>query len=230
MHRQKLIEKLKNPKYRHAFSSAQARRTISAQIRALRQSSERDWTQKELGERAGMKQNAIARLENPDYGEYSVRTLQRLAEAFDVALVVKFAPFSELVNINQGARVDNYLPASFKDDTQLSEASRSQHLERPVASALSTPRETFGGTTDLPITSVMSGGSGPTSGGLVTQFTHWVSEATTGSVIPVTTGAPGTITGSSVISFMSDGSGGTQTFTGFLSSVHAAQDRSHHAD
>jgi transcriptional regulator with XRE-family HTH domain len=81
----------------------------------------REWTQRELGERAAMKQNAIARLENPNYGEYSIRTLQRLAAAFDVALIVKFAPFSEIVNANQNASTADYAPASFTDDPGLSD-------------------------------------------------------------------------------------------------------------
>lgn len=121
MSKQKLIEKLKNSEYRHAFSSAQSRRTISAQIKALRNSEGRNWTQKNLGDRAGMKQNAIARLENPSYGDYSIRTLQRLAEAFDVGLVVRFAPFSELVNTNQTANSARFTPASFVHDIGLSQ-------------------------------------------------------------------------------------------------------------
>jgi len=116
MNRRTLLSKLRDPEYRRAFSSAQARRTISAQIKKLRSSAGRDWTQKELGERAGMKQNAIARLENPSYGEYSVRTLQRIADAFDVGLVVKFAPFSEVIEQNQSASTSRFAPLSFEQE------------------------------------------------------------------------------------------------------------------
>lgn len=44
-----------------------------------------------------MAQGTISRLENPDYGKYTLTTLKRLAAAFDVALVVRFAPFGELL-------------------------------------------------------------------------------------------------------------------------------------
>jgi transcriptional regulator with XRE-family HTH domain len=56
------------------------------------------WTQIELGDEVKMNQNSISRLENPFYGKHTITTLKRLARAFDVALVVRFAPFSELVD------------------------------------------------------------------------------------------------------------------------------------
>jgi len=46
----------------------------------------------------GMNQNAISRLESPWYGKATIRTLKRLAAAFDVGLVIRFVPFSKLVN------------------------------------------------------------------------------------------------------------------------------------
>jgi len=56
------------------------------------------WSQEELAKRVGMNQNAISRLENPFYGKPTITTLKRLATAFDVALIVRFAPFGELVD------------------------------------------------------------------------------------------------------------------------------------
>ncbi len=46
----------------------------------------------------GMNQNAISRLESPHYGKQTLTSLKRLAAAFDVALVVRFVPFTQLVN------------------------------------------------------------------------------------------------------------------------------------
>ena len=43
-----------------------------------------------------MKQSAISRLESPDYGNLNIKTLRRIASAFDVGLIVRFVPFSEL--------------------------------------------------------------------------------------------------------------------------------------
>ncbi len=58
----------------------------------------RGWTQEELAQASGKVQETISQLENPNYGSYTLKTLQRLAEAFDVALIVRFVPFSDLVD------------------------------------------------------------------------------------------------------------------------------------
>jgi transcriptional regulator with XRE-family HTH domain len=55
----------------------------------------RGWTQATLAEKLGTTQNAVSRLENPRTGKPSITTLERIAAIFDVALVVRFAPFSE---------------------------------------------------------------------------------------------------------------------------------------
>ncbi len=57
-----------------------------------------DWTQEQLAEKVGTNQNAISRLENPNYGKATITTLKRIASVFDVALVVRFVPFSQLVD------------------------------------------------------------------------------------------------------------------------------------
>lgn len=54
-----------------------------------------------------MNQNAISRLENPNYGKPTITTLKRIATAFDVALVVRFVPISQLVDWVSGTpRID----------------------------------------------------------------------------------------------------------------------------
>jgi transcriptional regulator with XRE-family HTH domain len=55
------------------------------------------WSQQELAEKVGMTQNRISLLENPYKAKPTLTTLKRIAAAFDVALVVRFVPFSELV-------------------------------------------------------------------------------------------------------------------------------------
>jgi HTH-type transcriptional regulator / antitoxin HipB len=116
MNKARLFEKLKEPVYRAQFVAAQIRHTIAAQIKSLREDPRRRWTQAQLGERAGMKQNAIARLENPQYGDYNVKTLLRIAGAFDVGLIVRFAPFGEIVHWNQTVSPASYVPVSFEQE------------------------------------------------------------------------------------------------------------------
>lgn len=81
-----------NKEYRDAFVDAMIRNGLAFQIRALRG----DMTQGELAARMGTQQNVISRYEDPDYGSFALNTLKRLASEFNVALICRFAPFSEL--------------------------------------------------------------------------------------------------------------------------------------
>lgn len=91
----RLVTKLKNKEYRDAYVAANAQNGVAFQVRAMRQS--RRWTQEELANRAGKKQNTISRLEGPSYGKMTLQTLIDLASAFDVALLVKFVPYSKFL-------------------------------------------------------------------------------------------------------------------------------------
>src|SRR6266849_841181 len=93
--RSQLVAKLSNKTYRDVFVSEQINTGLAFQIRALRE--QRDWSQAELGEKAEMAQSRISVMEDANYARFSLNTLNRLASAFDCGLVVRFAPFSELV-------------------------------------------------------------------------------------------------------------------------------------
>ncbi|MHB1700943.1 MAG: helix-turn-helix domain-containing protein [Acidobacteriaceae bacterium] len=68
---------------------------IAFQIAATRD--RRGWTQAQLAEKAGVANN-LPRLEDPEYGKQTLTTLKKLASALDVALVVRFIPFSQYVD------------------------------------------------------------------------------------------------------------------------------------
>src|SRR5215213_8687879 len=94
--RTSLIKKiLESKKYRNAYVAEHVRNGIPFQIRAMRD--DKEWTQVELGKEAGKPQNVISRLEDPNYGKLTIQTLLEIASAFDVALLVKFVPFSRLL-------------------------------------------------------------------------------------------------------------------------------------
>jgi transcriptional regulator with XRE-family HTH domain len=101
--RQQIVSSLRDKEYRDAFVSAQIDTGLPFQIRNTRQA--RGWSQSELAERTGMTQEAVSRLESLSYGKFSLATLRRLASAFDVALEVRFVPFSHLAD-----RAANVLP------------------------------------------------------------------------------------------------------------------------
>jgi transcriptional regulator with XRE-family HTH domain len=117
--KEKLINKLKDKEYRDAFVSALITTGIPFQIKALRE--QRPWTQKELGELADMAQESISRLEDPNYGKLNLNTLKRLAAAFDVGLMVRFVPFSDLVEWDINLSNESLKVASFTEEVYFKE-------------------------------------------------------------------------------------------------------------
>jgi transcriptional regulator with XRE-family HTH domain len=106
---------LEDATFRRAFLVDYVQEILAAQIRAIRE--HRGLTQRELGDAAeGMSQVQISRLENPDYSGATVNSLKRLAQAFDVGLIVRYVPFSEFVDwvVNQSA--EKLVPPSFLEE------------------------------------------------------------------------------------------------------------------
>jgi transcriptional regulator with XRE-family HTH domain len=106
---------------RDRFVESHLSKTIAYQIRALRDREE--LSQSALAEKIGMNQNAISRLESAHYGKYTLTTLKRLASCFDVALIVRFVPYSELADwasgtsyVNPGLTSQALAVPSFEDE------------------------------------------------------------------------------------------------------------------
>jgi transcriptional regulator with XRE-family HTH domain len=81
----------RDKEYAHAYVEELLNIYIATQIKVLRE--QREWSQEELARHAEMKQARISLLENADYGSWSISTLKRLANAFDLALRVSFESF-----------------------------------------------------------------------------------------------------------------------------------------
>ena len=90
----RLFNDLKDKEYRSEYVSSNVDVGVASQIRALRE--QREWNQTKLAKEAKMHQERISALENPSHSP-TLATLKKLANAFDVGLIVKFIPFSELV-------------------------------------------------------------------------------------------------------------------------------------
>jgi transcriptional regulator with XRE-family HTH domain len=86
----------RGPTHRAKLLSSNLNRELAYQLRRLRD--KKGWSQPELAKRMRTSQNAISRLENPAYGKASLSTLKKLAAIFDVALEVRFVPFSKWAN------------------------------------------------------------------------------------------------------------------------------------
>lgn len=98
------FNKFKNKKYRHAYLKAHTRVGIASQIHLLR--NKLNINQSQLAEIIGTKQSVISRLEDPDYGSVNLNTLLKIAEAFDVGLLVKFVTFGKFFRESQDVSPD----------------------------------------------------------------------------------------------------------------------------
>lgn len=110
----RLMEDLKEKGYRDAYMASSVDVGVAFQIRALRE--QRRWNQTKLAERANMKQERISILENPSRSP-SLSTLKKLANAFDVGLVVRFVPFSDLVKWDINLNSESLNVPSYQDDS-----------------------------------------------------------------------------------------------------------------
>ncbi len=73
--RTKLMTALQDKEYREAFVEEHISTGVPFQIRAMREAPEREWTQKELGEKAEMAAERISVLEDPNYARFTIATL-----------------------------------------------------------------------------------------------------------------------------------------------------------
>ena len=83
---------MRDPDYRRSFMSTTNHHRLCSQIRLLRK--QRGWTQADLAERLGTTASVVSRIENPGYFGISLSMLHRLADAFDIALLVQFVTFA----------------------------------------------------------------------------------------------------------------------------------------
>ena len=114
--RDQLLQKLRDKEYRDAFVSEYIFSRIPLKIRAMRDNHK--MSQAELGERAGIAQPWVSKLEDPNYGRLTISTLLRIASAFDVALYVDFAPFSEILNRSSNLSLDSFEVKNFDEELE----------------------------------------------------------------------------------------------------------------
>jgi transcriptional regulator with XRE-family HTH domain len=112
--RDALIEEFKDKVYRHGYAEEFISGLIATQIKLLRE--DRNLTQSQLAELTEMKQARISLIESGDYSALNIRTLQRFSEAFDVALTVRFEPFSQLIELIESVSKENLSIKSFNDE------------------------------------------------------------------------------------------------------------------
>lgn len=124
----RLREKLKSKPFRDAFFATHINTSIAFQIRAMRQ--RRKWSQRKLGQKIGRKkalaQSRVSKLETPGRTAYTMRALERVASAFDVALMVRFVPYGDLTRFLETLGPDSYVVPSFNEEVAAAEAAEAR--------------------------------------------------------------------------------------------------------
>ena len=112
---EKLKKNLKKSKdYRHGYVDEFLNTFIATQVKVLRE--QRGWSQEKLANEAGMKQARISVLENVNYSSWSINTLRRIAEAFDLTLNVSFEEFGKRLRDIERFSRESLERFSFKED------------------------------------------------------------------------------------------------------------------
>lgn len=107
-----LAKKLRSKKYRDSYLSSHIRMFLANQLASLRG----EMSQEEFGQLLGKPQPIVSRLQNPDYGKYSLQTLLDIASKLDVALIVRFVDYPTFLQItndfsDEALRPDKFDPA-----------------------------------------------------------------------------------------------------------------------
>lgn len=114
---EKTFHRLSNAEARKAFVEAELINGLAHQIRVLRK--QREWTQQDLALRLNTTQGAISRLEDPSYGRFSVKSLLALGEVFDVALHVRFLPFSKFLVETWDTKKECFHAESYEEEREV---------------------------------------------------------------------------------------------------------------
>ena len=135
--RREIYEKFNESKeYRDSFIAEHIYSRLPLKIRGLRE--QRGWSQKELGEKVGMAQAWVSKLEDPSYGKYTIATLLRLASAFDVGLDIDFKLHSKILDKTLTLTPESFEVVSFVDDPGFVEY-RMGTAERPQGNSVISP-------------------------------------------------------------------------------------------
>lgn len=107
------LNELKNKDFRHDFVDTHNKMRVSLLIRHTRE--RQDLKQNQLAARMGKHPTHITRLENMEYGGYTLNSLLEVFKALDVALLVDAIPFSSFVTAYEDLSAARLGPLAFGD-------------------------------------------------------------------------------------------------------------------
>ena len=108
------LSEVQNDDYRRAVVADHIGVGLAFQLNLLRDA--RKWAQDELAKRSGVSIETIDQLEDPNCENYSIETLLKLANAFDVGLLVRFVPFATLAEWETDLNMTKLVPPSYEEE------------------------------------------------------------------------------------------------------------------
>lgn len=108
------IREFQDKETRHIYAENFLNTYIATQLKVLRE--DREWTQQQLAQETGMKQERISVLEDVNYESWTIKTLKRFAWAYDLVLSIKFENFGTFFNDYNSFSRDNLKRLSFDKD------------------------------------------------------------------------------------------------------------------
>jgi hypothetical protein len=121
--RQKIISRLiADRDFRADYIRAKLDVLIPSQLRALRMRENK--TQPELAQMADMKQSRISAMETPGLVNFNRETLVRMAATHSVGMVIKFVPFSEMLEWENEYSQDSFDVVQLANDINFLQPAR----------------------------------------------------------------------------------------------------------
>ena len=98
---------------RHAWMERKLAQAVAYQVWQLRVS--RRWSQRQLAKKAGLSTQVIVRIENGDL-HVGTKSYMAIANAFDVALLIRFASFGEFADFALAITGSWIAPVSYTEE------------------------------------------------------------------------------------------------------------------
>ena len=105
----RLAKKMADKDYRHSYVASYNRQFLSRQMREFRG----DSSQTEFGMAIDKQQTVVSRLEDPNYGKWTLQTLFDVAAKLDIAVVVRFTNFPTFLRTTDDRSSSAISPSSY---------------------------------------------------------------------------------------------------------------------
>jgi hypothetical protein len=114
-----LVTKFRDKPYRDSYIAGYSRRFLARQMRKFRG----DASQEEFGNLIGKQQTVVSRLEDPNYGKWTLQTLFDVAAKLNVAVLVSFVDVPTfLKHTEENASEDAFRPLPYDETIEQMDA------------------------------------------------------------------------------------------------------------